>query len=432
MPRENNDVSGSNIAAIYPYPGSFTISLTVAYRTSNGERQETLEGVQIADFLNHTTDIENGGENRTISKGLEKIILRDTDGTLSIKGGKYVYFKRENEKSLEQKSTSLFSFPSISTLSGVKTEIKSSSKYWWEKNDSFEKIVDVATDVLKSCPNSRIYSLGQSPAWIVKAMGMIADLTNETKDLGFIPFSGSFLNRKEEHSGSFYIGDRPFPSKQEQLKYREVLSKIGLSPSEIILKAKKWQKTTILEYTNSGESVASFALMLFSWAKEEGLTKQLGNSLEIVTFARHNSLPPVTSLSITPLRANIKCKNIYADNELLVGLANGKDEGSVSDRLVPIYRHQMWNTQPKLSTENELHIERLTKLLQSAVSQKIKPQITVNYLHEAMQIGASPLVSEQELKSRTEAMRQRESKSKESGVNLPLSLKVSASRCVLC
>ena len=39
--------------------------------------------------------------------------------------------------------------------------------------------------------------------------------------------------------------------------------------------------------------------------------------------------------------------------------------------------------------------------------------------HEALQFGTSPLVSEQESKSWAEAMRRRESKSKESGINYP-------------
>ena len=145
----------------------------------------------------------------------------------------------------------------------------------------------------------------------------------------------------------------------------------GLSPRKIVKRAEDRKKTTILEFTNTGQSLASFALLLFGWAAEEGMTEELNNSLDIVTFARFNSLPPVTTLNIVPLDLILKCKNIYAENALLVRLANGVDKGAKSDRIVPSYRHQSWDNPPQPLVENSELVATISNHLQQAVSRAV-------------------------------------------------------------
>ncbi|KIE06215.1 hypothetical protein NF27_BC00020 [Candidatus Jidaibacter acanthamoeba] len=359
MPRINNNIIISDISAIYTYPGSFIPSLSVAFKTASGEEQKIFEETQIVEFLNSTTDIKNGGKNRTISSDLEDIIISHT-GVVFLKDGQYHYKEPIRKQKLKTKP------------------FFNKQPPWWQDDSNFDKIVEFASTILSTFPSSRIFSLGQSPAWIVKASEMLAKARSEKGEFGYIPFSGSFLDRQKEFSGNFYIGDRPFPNTELQENYRKYLQGIGLSPQEIIIRAKEGSKTTILEYTNTGVSVASFALILFSWAKEEKIEQELMASLDIVTFAR-NTLPPVTVLNISPLFMSISCTNLYAENALLVSLANGVDTGANSDRIVPHYSQSLWNLPPAPVVENIEHVKTLSDKLQQSVIKKILTEASLTH-----------------------------------------------------
>jgi hypothetical protein len=338
---------------------------------------------QLAEFLNEATG-RNGSE-REISEKLEKDIVSDFFSFLSeekdiYKGCKSIEIPRQynynfdTQKSQQFKSIGQKKDESVQKITGVNnTHIKDGSgkiqptkgtPLWWKEESSFDKIVQLAENVLRSFPNSRIYSLGQSPAWIIKASEMLASYHNKRGEFGYIPFSGSFLGAHQARDYDY--GERPFPSKEAQASYRKLLKDIGLSPTEIISRyTEKGQKTTILEYTNSGRSIASFALILFSWAKKEQI--KLDDALDIVTFARYNSLPPVKCIEIYRAGIYAKCKNIFTENDLLVVLANRVDNGSNSDRLVPSYPHKSWCVPPVQLVENKEHVAVLTQQLEKAI-----------------------------------------------------------------
>lgn len=222
---------------------------------------------------------------------------------------------------------------------------------------------------MTSFSDSRIYSLGQSSAWIVKASQILASFSKKKeRKFDYIPFSGSFLESNEPCI--YEYGDRPLPGKAEQTNYRKLLKNIGLSPAEIFSQyAKSGQKTVILEYTNSGQSIASFMLILLNWAREEKI--KLNDALKIVTFARYNSLLPIRYITINKGDIFVECKNVYADNDLLVALANGINNGSESDRLVPYYPCKSWSLPPVQLEENREHIDRLIKKLEHSIKKHI-------------------------------------------------------------
>ncbi|WCR59249.1 MAG: hypothetical protein PG978_000685 [Wolbachia endosymbiont of Ctenocephalides felis wCfeF] len=239
---------------------------------------------------------------------------------------------------------------------------------WWKEESNFSKIVEVAEDVLKSFPNSRIYSLGQSSAWIVKASEILEKSCSKERQFGYIPFSGSFV--EEYRTGYCCSKDRPFPNKGAQANYRSLLKSIGLSPAEIVLQhTEKGSKTVILEYTNTGRSIASFVFVLFSWAQEEKI--ELDDALDIITFARYGSLPPVKYINIYQADIYIRCSNIWTENDFLVALANGMDDGCNSDRLVPYYSHRSWHSLPEKLVGNEEHVATLTEKLESVIQKHL-------------------------------------------------------------
>lgn len=414
MSRINNKLTTTDVVAIYTYYGCLRPQLGVVKRTSDGEKQETIYESEIADFLNLATDIKNGGKNRTIDPDLEVAIIRETNGVIQFKNDQYHYEPRITiqtyissnflENLLSFSLTSPYSrSPSLtvqdwifSRPSGEKEEhhIKdaidlmlenesppvriispkrksNSHSKWWDDKSNFNKIVKIAENLLLSYPKARIYSLGQSPAWIIKAGEILSQEKAVSREFGYIPFSGSFLEREQEDEGDFYIGGRPLPSRELQISYRDVLRSIRLSPREIIEQAAKGKKTVVLEYTNSGRSVASFVLVLFEWAKEEGIIKELKKSINIVTFARQNSgiegILPLTRISIINADIYIACKNLWGENKLLVALANSIDEGPQSDRLVPSHHHTNWSSVPAPLTDNIDIIKMLTEQLQQAV-----------------------------------------------------------------
>src|SRR5690349_6121089 len=90
---------------------------------------------------------------------------------------------------------------------------------WWEDEKNFRKIVEAANGLI--APNSRMFGLGQSPAWIVKTASMIAAervglvplMTGKASgmqpEFGYIPFSaGNYENIYWERLGQSMMGIR--------------------------------------------------------------------------------------------------------------------------------------------------------------------------------------------------------------------------------
>lgn len=65
---------------------------------------------------------------------------------------------------------------------------------WWEKKQVIDQLVDWSYGLHKAHPRQRIMSLGQSASWIVLGAGMIRKLRGKDANIGFIPFTGAFLN----------------------------------------------------------------------------------------------------------------------------------------------------------------------------------------------------------------------------------------------
>ena len=352
----------------------------------------------LASFLNSNTG-KDGKEERKISEEVESGICEDFKEFLEFdeKRQKYKYIGP-----------------------GAVEEKEPTEKPIWHKNpENFSKLVDLADLVMSFKPNTRVFSLGQSPAWVVRTAEMLSDARDEERTFGYIAFSGRFLASNNKKTGqhspydSYVLDSKERP--ENETKYREYLTSIGMDPDTIISKAAEGKKTVILEYTQSGESLASFVSVLYGWAKSEGKLKQLQESLDVCILAQ--DFCNLKNMNLIEQGISVDLSRIPVETSLIVPLANGEDIGPTSDRLVPRYAAWEWGA-PMNPLENAEHIHELNERLQATVVKKVSPDIAEE-MHEANQLGASPLVSAKESKSWTEAMQQRESKSKDSGVNHP-------------
>ena len=68
------------------------------------------------------------------------------------------------------------------------------SKRWYENTEVVKKIIDTAHKLVKKYSTERVFSLGQSPAWVVKAAELLAKKKGSSQMFGGIAFSGRFVH----------------------------------------------------------------------------------------------------------------------------------------------------------------------------------------------------------------------------------------------
>lgn len=273
---------------------------------------------------------------------------------------------------------------------------------WWEDEENFRKVVEAASSLISS--NSRMFALGQSPAWIVKTASVIASEWQEPMPLmfgkasgmqpefGYIPFSaGHYENIYWARLGQSIMGIRgniqsesPFDPEfkdmgvfrkiaepQYKEKYIGYLGQIGADPGTIVNKFTGYGiQTNILEHTQSGRSLASFLAILFESAREKGIgDKQLLDSLKITPLI-HEGLEWRNRIHIPAMNLTVECKPFPMERELILGLANSQDKERIVPRYSPV--HGDWKDLPALQNPNSTLVNEITTKLQAEVSKFMK------------------------------------------------------------
>ncbi|WP_341749402.1 MULTISPECIES: hypothetical protein [unclassified Candidatus Tisiphia] len=232
---------------------------------------------------------------------------------------------------------------------------------WYDKPENFNNIVEIANKITESYPNSRIFSLGQSPAWFVKAEELLVKASHHSEAIfDYIAFSGKFYKKSEleqEFKKEFTI------DKGNEANYRVYLKSINMDPDSIIDSFKAGQQTVIVEYTQMGRGLASFLSVLCNWAKEEGKKELLEDSFKIAILAQDCN--EITNI-IIPGEVYFQCDKYFVDTELII-LMSGDKAGKVDgrenlDRLVPYYPYWKWNQSPTPLENNELVTEIIGEL----------------------------------------------------------------------
>jgi hypothetical protein len=180
------------------------------------------------------------------------------------------------------------------------------------EREMLSTLVGFASGINTRFSKARIYSLGQSPAYLVQTADFLHQMDGKSRDLVFgkIAFSGhwkAYSDIREDDIDS----------------YKRYLGSIGMHPFEIINEFElKKIKTIIYECVKSRRGLECFLEFLEKWANDFGVFSKLKDSIDILTF-------------------EIKPRSDILEDNLIYRLANADD---YNDRLVERYPHHRWST----------------------------------------------------------------------------------------
>lgn len=236
--------------------------------------------------------------------------------------------------------------------------------------DSIETLVKKAKELNTLYPTDYIYSLGQTPAYLVSTMQMMAQDKARFK---LIPFSGRFCTISERK----FVGNEPKyfvqtwtldQSKKPNFElYQNVLKKLELQISDIIDRYTNNNiRTVILEFSVSYGGLASFLTALFA---HQTITSEhiatLKSALVIHVLEDPKGLP------VSHRKLEFSNKQYQVEividktktNSLFTQLA---DCDQFQDRLVPFYSYLEWDTDPttfKPSKQASQILDKISKYL---------------------------------------------------------------------
>ncbi len=168
---------------------------------------------------------------------------------------------------------------------------------WWNQPETVETVTIISRDLVDQFPEHKIISVGQSPAWITLGAGMIRRLRGEDANIGFIPFTGNFMDNSGDEpiryrkDGKIEHGlARTFTTNADKVvepevseKYQEYLTKLKLSPQDLVMEMEQGQKFLFCDLTITGRGLASF---MSEWSKNTSpeVCQFLGRNLEALAF----------------------------------------------------------------------------------------------------------------------------------------------------
>lgn len=351
--------------------------------TYNDEKTKILSLYKLILFLNIQEYIQPDVA-KQIMNDSNKLIIQE-EGYYSFNNEIACHFFQNNEQ------TQLFSNFDRHILEAQVEKI-----FWHEFDIHFNMIAKSAINMILNYPGQTLVSIGQSPAWLLKAVDM---MPTECKTL-YIPFSG------HSHIPVLQDGSRDYDADEKkaviyeidksitelyysrEIGYRQKLEEIGLSPNGI---KDLGAKIIFMDFINTGSGLASFLSLFLRWGKELQIKHEdLLQKVDIVIL-NHDSL--LKQMNVEGI--NIECEGFIASNlpftDIITMLANGNDLGKLSDRLIPRYQHHDWGT-PLDELENEEFIHHLSQKLGESVMEEYISYALSNIPHD--RITATPEIVE--------------------------------------
>lgn len=266
-------------------------------------------------------------------------------------------------------------------LSEIYAELK-----WWKDSQNITKVVSLAQNILQKYPSHRICSLGQSPAWIVKACQVLQEKRGADVNVGYIPYSKQIMmpplitKDKATRYYIFYRNQRQLPSLEACRSYMNYLKAMGLSPEDIIENARKGKKTLILEYAESGAGLASFLSLLVLYAQQhpdqtQVSVSQLLKSIDIVALNVPTRRHPLTTIMLQDVIPDqpIKCESWaipFTDSWLLDTLSRND---TPSLRYLPSYSDELWLSRKYYSTFTTAEGKKIVRFPEDKISEINRP-----------------------------------------------------------
>jgi hypothetical protein len=178
-------------------------------------------------------------------------------------------------------------------------------------------------------------------------------------------FQDQGTNSFDTKKPSFFVLQRPKAEKQ----YREFLASIGFSPEKIIERFKQdGIKTVLLEYTQRGESLASFLSIVFLWSKEQNMYEDLASALDVCILKQN--FCDIQDIVLQDEGIVVPCANYRVSDHFIVPLANGKDEGCDS----PHYNESKFGIPPaSLMPDNECTRFKIISKIRTEIQKQNNP-----------------------------------------------------------
>ena len=200
-------------------------------------------------------------------------------------------------------------------------------------SEGIKYLISCAQTLIRNNPTGRVFSLGQSPAWIVKTASLIEtsavarELNTTPSRFNGIAYSGALF-------GEDYQWREPMPTitPAQKASYREYLQGLHLDPSSII---KSGKPVTIVEHTHSGKGLFSFLRFIQDWAR--GSEWESYKKLIKIHFLKSDTHHPLP----TKISACFKHSVQIIKHKFITDLANADD---FDDRLLPHYDTYVWGT----------------------------------------------------------------------------------------
>ncbi|RYE06276.1 MAG: hypothetical protein EOP33_03565 [Rickettsiaceae bacterium] len=243
---------------------------------------------------------------------------------------------------------------------------------WHKYEENFNCLLKAAHTMLDKHPNTRIFSLGQSPAWMIKAAEHISKLKGEPREFGYIPFSGNFYR----HQGySKFVGRKHRPNQTQEQGYFNLLDKLGISPKLIVEKFEAQNvKTTIVDFIDTGSGLVSFLSELFAFSQQEQVPMENFNAAIEIILLIENQENMTKSFIFESQALNFKNK-IFPEISYFI---QSIDKGYYSDRLVPSYSFNNWDNPPEAITENKELIGFLNAKLNTCAKEYLDNVAAIN------------------------------------------------------
>ena len=201
------------------------------------------------------------------------------------------------------------------------------SRYPLADSLKMAELLKAAQKIVTTVPREyRKVSLGRTPLWFLDTARI---LEGNGAEYIYAAFSGRWYEKKNDFFRPGPVG----PNKQQVASYREYLQQIGLTPKIIITQANEGKKTVLFEYTQTGESIASFLSILLEWAIETNSDDELRESLEICIL-QDPILPKIKYLN------GFTITHLTVDHELVRDLANSD---AFDDSLGEHYPYWEWD-----------------------------------------------------------------------------------------
>lgn len=249
------------------------------------------------------------------------------------------------------------------------------------------KTIDAAETLQSRFNNAHMVSIGQSPAWMLFALGQMRQKNGAEAEahITYLPFSGRFTEIDTDQVTLTYNATEEAPDTTALSTYFNVMADHGVTASAILDRYdQNEQKTVFTDYALYGEGLASFIYVYFSAMRhlcgdDEDTMAQLAQATLFHVLAGHDSvLKHDTHLVVQSTSQSYDdipySRDYFGEEKFILTLAGqrGEESGHMgSDRLVASYNIAKNGRQKLLPPHNEARQKIIKAKFVNVIDRKI-------------------------------------------------------------